>query len=495
MQIETNREQRGGRRVLALSAIFALFLGTGVLVRAGANERAGADATAVAHGRRESVYAKRLAWGRPKQVATSTSAETTLPKIATAAPTSTAAPTTIPPTTAPKPAVIAAPAPTTTVTTTTAPPAVVPASRPSPVGPSLSVASLGAVPNDNVDDSAAIQRAIDSAPEGTNVVFPPGVYLHNNVINVRGRGVKLWGYGAVLEGTNPRAHALILWGNNTEVYGFTLTNHTEGRLLAEEHSGISLHLTTGSILRDNTVVGASAAGILIWGAQDYKILANTVVDTKADGIHSFGGARNGLIEGNVLRNVGDDCFAVVSYINDRSLVSNITIRNNSCVGGKARGISVVGGTDILITGNMIQASAAAGILLVSEESYQTYAAKRVRVIGNNLVGVNTNPNIYHGGIFVEGRGGQATLQDGSVVSLLVEDILVMNNTVSNTVVGHAHLAANGPDSRRVNFIGNVVSGSKAPLHMNLAGPDYNVVGNVSNGVRMADHVGDPAILP
>jgi Pectate lyase superfamily protein len=60
------------------------------------------------------------------------------------------------------------------------------------------VTTYGAIPNDSVDDSAAIQRAIDNAPDNSTIYFPRGTYLVADVkINNR-NGLTLSGDGSTL---------------------------------------------------------------------------------------------------------------------------------------------------------------------------------------------------------------------------------------------------------------------------------------------------------
>ena len=385
-------------------------------------------------------------------------------------------------------------APATTVTSTI--PSTTTTTRPAvPGGVVVSVIDHGAVPNDDGDDQSAIQRAIDAAPEGATVVFPAGTYRHSDVLNVRTKGVTLWGYGATVEATDPMRNAIILRGDKTTIAGFTLVDAATVRRSAEEQMAVSVHYTNESVVRDNTIRGASSAGIFVWGASNYAVLNNTVENTMSDGIHSVGGANNGLIEANTLRGVGDDCVAVVSYISERAMSHNITIRNNSCERGKARGVSVVGGTDVVIEANTIVASGAAGIYLASEPSYDTYAAKRVKVIANRLVGVNTNAAIRHGAIFIWGRAGSASTSDGTMYTLQNEDLLIKANTIIDTAAGAADIVAQGSYSYRVNVIANVTSGLRLDHYIELQSDQYNLVGELSNTIAVADHVGNPASLP
>jgi Pectate lyase superfamily protein len=62
----------------------------------------------------------------------------------------------------------------------------------------IDVTTYGATPNDSVDDSLAIQKAIDAAPDNSTIYFPRGVYLAAGVqINNRA-GLTLSGDGSTL---------------------------------------------------------------------------------------------------------------------------------------------------------------------------------------------------------------------------------------------------------------------------------------------------------
>lgn len=382
------------------------------------------------------------------------------------------------------------------VTTTTKAPtgSKAPTTTAGPTGVLVDVTAYGATPGDGSDDQDAIQAALDDAPEGATLVFPAGEYRHRGVLNVRTDGLTLWGYGATLTGTDATSHAVILFGDRTSVLGFTVQSTPKGRLSAEQQMGIALHYTSGSVVRDNTVRNTSSAGIFIWGAGDYVIKNNVVENTMSDGIHSVGGAHDGLVEGNKLRNIGDDCFAVISYVPEGEMSHDITIRNNSCTGGKARGISVAGGVHVLIEGNTIEASAAAGIYLAADASYNTWGAYDVTVRNNTLRGVNTDGAIRHGAIFLWSRSGAATASDGVSYAFDNHDLRIVDNTITDTKNGAADLVAIGSWGARITFRGNVATGSRPYSYLELRGDAYNLVGGTSNGKAVAEHIGDAAHL-
>src|SRR5439155_13443057 len=73
----------------------------------------------------------------------------------------------------------------------------------------IDVTTYGAIPNDSVDDSLAIQKAIDAAPDNSTIYFPQGTYLLADIkINNRS-GLTLAGDGSTLtilkrHGTYPK---------------------------------------------------------------------------------------------------------------------------------------------------------------------------------------------------------------------------------------------------------------------------------------------------
>jgi hypothetical protein len=62
----------------------------------------------------------------------------------------------------------------------------------------IDVTTYGAIPNDSVDDSFAIQRAIDAAPNNSVIYFPRGTYLLTGVRLHNRSGLTLSGDGSAL---------------------------------------------------------------------------------------------------------------------------------------------------------------------------------------------------------------------------------------------------------------------------------------------------------
>ena len=309
----------------------------------------------------------------------------------------------------------------------------------------VDVRNFGANGNDQVDDTTAIQQAIDNSPAGTVLLFPHGSYLHGDLLTV-GEGLELLSDGAELVATNDDRQSIRLNGNGSGILGFTLVSAAGKRGLSDDHHRIVVR-GKDVLVAGNTIRGASGAGIFISGASDFVIQGNTVQDTLADGIHNTGGARDGLVAENVTRGTGDDGIAVVSYIKDDTLVEGIIIRHNTVDGNThGRGISVIGGRGVEILENCINNTSAAGIIIASEKSFNTYAARDIRVIRNEVHNANYSVPVEHAGIFIHGRAGRALADGGQhFLSLRNHGVEVRGNTIVDTRHGRQSVLVHEPE--------------------------------------------------
>ncbi len=294
--------------------------------------------------------------------------------------------------------------------------------------------SFGAVPDDGRDDTAAIQLALNSLTAGQWLVFPAGTYLHNSRLVVATTGVVLWSEGATLQATNPFDQAVELAANGVSIYNFTLTAVTGERLYAPWHSRIAIYggIARGTPLRDNVIQGnriinggapgtalansSSSSAIYVEYADNFLVAGNEVRRSLSDGIHITGGARNGRVLFNTVRESGDDLIGLVSYMGDgdwtsetaarltgtlsakrdQQLVRDVLVAHNDVSGNYwGRGITVVGGADITISDNRVSLTAiGAGILLARDASFVTWGVNNVLVQDNTISQVQTLPPAY-----------------------------------------------------------------------------------------------------
>ncbi|MCW5659627.1 MAG: right-handed parallel beta-helix repeat-containing protein [Burkholderiaceae bacterium] len=352
------------------------------------------------------------------------------------------------------------------------------------------VRSFGAKPNDDLDDSNAIQKALDSLKSGETLYFPSGRYLTSRSITVRRPGITITGDNATLHATNPEDMALMVQADDTTVASLTFTAVTNVRRHATRTARIAVvgdmpgsppKRIRNAVIRDNRIVNAdgpgtpganssSASGILVQHAERFLIAGNTVVRSLADGIHITGGSRNGRVLNNNVRETGDDLIAVVSYADkgpaarnsaaklanawndqaEKGLNRNILISGNRVSGQYwGRGITVVGGQSVAILRNTIEnVPLGAGILLAREAVYQTFGVDNVVVEGNIVRDVQTGTPPYnvadkfspgkrtgHGAIEVHAALFDDEAADDKLRGALsVRNVVVRGNTVQNTAV-------------------------------------------------------------
>ncbi len=312
-------------------------------------------------------------------------------------------------------------------------PCVVPESPPPRGGRRLSVRDFGAVGNGTHDDTAALRRALAALRPGDTLRFGPGHFVHASRLVVAARGVQLVADGATLHATNPADQALLIQADGVVVRGFTLTAVTDRRRDAPWESRIAIwrdgalaaRATSDVYILDNRIVEAgptaanssSSAAIFVHHARRFTVARNLVRRSLADAIHVTGGSSQGSVIGNTVRESGDDMVAVVSYLptpNERAptLVRDVLIADNDLAGQYwGRGISVVGGENIAIRGNRIDAAThAAGVYIAREAVYRTHGVHRVSVTHNMITRVQTVAPAY--AVLDASRAGRRTGHGG-----------------------------------------------------------------------------------
>ena len=362
-----------------------------------------------------------------------------------------------------------------------------------PAGKARTVTEFGAVPDDERDDTAAIQRALDALRPGDWLVFPPGRYVHSTRLRVQVQGVKLWGRGAVLHASNPADMAVMLMADGASIYGFTLTAITEKRGNKPHEARIAIHprsndapMLRGNEVRGNRIVAdaardpraansATTTGVFVYRARDFLVADNYVERSLADGIHITAGSAFGRVVRNTVRETGDDMIGMVSYLGDgvftrntaadlaatlprrteAKLVHDVLVADNDLAGLYwGRGISVVGGRDITILRNRIAESThAAAVYLAREANYVTFGVHNVRVQDNVIEKVQTTKPRYSVGHAMAGRSGHAAIQlhadllederghPALAAALALADIAIVGNRVDGAASGGLRISA------------------------------------------------------
>jgi polygalacturonase len=357
-----------------------------------------------------------------------------------------------------------------------------------PPAEALDVRRFGAVGDGRSDDTAALRRALAALTPGQWLVFPAGTYVHSARLTIETPRVTLHGHGATLHATNPADQALLIQADGVRVRGFTLTAITDRRRgapwesrIAVWRDGRGLPPLTRIEIRDNRIVesgapdtpranSSSSAAIFVHNARHFVVERNLVRRSLSDAIHITGGSRHGRILGNTVRESGDDMVGVVSYLGsdvstdapitaaawaalrEEHLVRDILIADNDLSGQYwGRGVTVVGGQDVTIAANTIDATAhAAAVYLSRESSFNTFGVHNVRVQGNRISRVQTEAPAYsalpllqrgrrtgHGAVELVVQGGLAAQGE----ALTVREVAIEGNQIDDTAAAAVRIGA------------------------------------------------------
>jgi parallel beta-helix repeat protein len=248
---------------------------------------------------------------------------------------------------------------------------------------------FGAKCDGATDDAAAITAAIASAKaKGLPVSLPAATCAYGAVLTLDGTKMIGRGDSSVLWALDPFHAAIFVRGSGTEVRNLKLTGvKPTKRDPPWEGVRIVLFGASNFVVDNVTIDGSTATGIqTARGATQGVISNNRISNTLADGIHITGQASYITITGNVIDGTGDDGIAVVSYQRDKGVSHHITAVRNTVSNNKGgRGMSVVGGSDVLYEQNRISNSGRyACLYLAQEDAWKTLPISNVIARNNTL---------------------------------------------------------------------------------------------------------------
>jgi hypothetical protein len=288
------------------------------------------------------------------------------------------------------------------------------------------------IPSDAERDATDdLQRALDGLRGGGTLLLGPGVYVHSRCLELNHPRTRLVGDNARLHARNPLDMCVALKGNDTEIRNLELSANFAKRESAPKQARI-LVSGTGNRVVGNRVAGATAAGIWVHGAKDFAVTHNHVTATLSDGIHSSDGATRGYVAHNHTNLTGDDGIAVVSY--RKGLKSSVVLIEHNRVSDVswARGIAVVGSSEIVVSDNVVDGTGrAAGIIVTREESFDTYGVEQV-IVERNVVR-NVARRFKRAPNDMTGQGAiDLNVHSAPTPDLRVRQVLLDRNTVEDS---------------------------------------------------------------
>ncbi|MGC5291283.1 CARDB domain-containing protein [Micromonospora sp. DT231] len=292
-----------------------------------------------------------------------------------------------------------------------------------------SITSYGAVPNDGLDDTAAIQRAVTDDQNGVIgcVWIPAGQWrqeqkiltddplnrgTHNQVgiSNVTIRGAGMW-HSQLYTLTEPQNVVGGINHPHEGNFGFDIDKNTQisdiaifgsGRIRGGDgngEGGVGLNGRFGTGTKISNV-WIEHANVGVWVGRDYDNIPDLwgpadgleftgmrIRNTYADGINFSNGTRNSRVFNSSFRTTGDDALAVWAnpYVKDRSVDiahDNHFVNNTIQLPWRANGIAIYGGYDNSIENNLIYDTANyPGIMLATDHDPLPFSG--TTLIANN----------------------------------------------------------------------------------------------------------------
>ncbi|ABX42242.1 CARDB domain-containing protein [Lachnoclostridium phytofermentans] len=226
----------------------------------------------------------------------------------------------------------------------------------------VSITDFGAIPNDGLDDTAAMNAAI-KAVNGTTIKgiwIPEGTFHFNT--GTRGqtkiklpKGVSVQGAGMWRSTLTGAFAGFYLQEGNVTLADFTIKAEETYRSNASGIAGLEGNAQNSTII--NLWIQHTKVGLwLNEGTVNALVSKCRVRDTWADGINLNGGTKDTIVEHCNFRNTGDDGMAMWSKsLNGGSgTVENCTFRNNTVqIPNLANGIGIYGGKNNTVSNNLI----------------------------------------------------------------------------------------------------------------------------------------------
>lgn len=304
--------------------------------------------------------------------------------------------------------------------------------------PARTLSSLGVDRFSTRDQWRQLDQACRAAHEGGFDLLgdPDAYYRHDGPLSLQ--GVSFDGRGCTLGALSDARQVLRCIGSNFRIANLRLLGAARARTSDDWDDGLWIgdesHEASDFVVEDVTVDavapgrGVAAAGFMFNNAHRGRIVRPVVRYSFADGIHVTNGSSDLVFERPLSENTGDDGFAVVSYVRQRQVCRNIRATDGISRNSAARGFTVVGGTDVVYERPVIERSAAAGLYLYGEESFNTFGVARCRVTAPVIRGCVTGRGLPagfdQGAITIGGRAGQDRVGDTMVARAAVDCTIV-----------------------------------------------------------------------
>ncbi len=233
-----------------------------------------------------------------------------------------------------------------------------------------SITAYGAVGDGTTDDGPALLAACNDLRDSVLRV-PAGTYLIGNPLTIRDfSGTILFEVGAMLRFADRTRPGLTFSGGaNAQILNYRAgwRDVPVTRLLAG--GGIEFQDALDPHLESPIIDSSNSAGIIFYHCIRPQVIGAVVSNTLADGIH-FANCDSPVVENSRTTNTGDDGVAFVNYATGANNTGGVA-RNITVQASKARGITVVGQSNVEVRDFSVYDTASSGVLCAYDASYNT----------------------------------------------------------------------------------------------------------------------------
>lgn len=349
-------------------------------------------------------------------------------------------------------------------------------------GNSLSVEDYGAVPDDGVDDYAAIyQCMLDADAAGMDVYIPEGTFEINQTWRLYGSDMKITGAGmwyTNIQFTNSnRGMGGISGGwqtqgsldgycNNIEFCNMYINSNLRSRYNQEAVYKCFMDVfTDGSVIHD---VWEEHFECGFWlgdynGKMDYsdglKIIDCRIRNNLADGVNFCQGTSNAVVYNCSIRNNGDDGLAMWNnnYMNAKDESNNVFAYNTIDFIWRAGGIAIYGGNGHKIYNNYIRDMfMASGIHLnTTFDGYKfTNNTSGILFENNALVRCGTSADSWNeelGAVDIKQNVSNVTFKNTLIYDAVHDGVRILDNSPSDIKFYDTIIFGAGVDGQEANY--------------------------------------------
>ncbi len=283
----------------------------------------------------------------------------------------------------------------------------------------------GAVANDGVDDTVAINNTINYAKTmGVGVWIPAGTFnlnsKLNNISSMQIRGAGMW--YTTLQGSNGQG-GFFVTGGNTTIADMSVVSDSFVRNDGGDAAAFEGNFGTGSLVQNVWVEHMKVGFWLSSGTDGLFIVNSRIRDTWADGVNLSGGVKNSQVSNMIIRNTGDDAMAMWS--NGSANVNNSFRFDTAQFPALANTFAIYGGQDNKIFDciGSDTVTASAGINISNRFGGTAFAGTTEvrRNTLNRTGGWEPNWNTSFGGLWIYA-------ENSGINSQVIVDTLVINSS-------------------------------------------------------------------